>query len=296
MDRQYILSTNNLSKEYNKKKAVDRVDLSIGDGEIYGLLGKNGAGKTTLMKMLTSLVTPTEGSIHLLGKPLKEYSNVLLNIGSVIEVPVFYYHLSAIDNLRIYCKYKEIDEAKIPKFLELVGLSEEKGKKVKDFSLGMKQRLGIARAILGEPRLLILDEPINGLDPEGIRDIRNLLLHLSRDCNTSIILSSHILGEIEATADKVGFMNTGKLIKEMDKKELQETMEALFEIEVISINTELPKMQEHLEVLKVTGDIIRIRSDYTYVELLQQLKDYNVKFREVKISRAGLEDIFMEIA
>ena len=288
-----IIRTRSLCKIYGKKNIVDDVNLEIKCGEIYGLLGKNGVGKTTLMKMLTSLVIPTKGEIYLLGKALKEHVDILGHVGSVIEVPVFYYHLSAMDNLRIYCKYKEIDEKQIEKYLEMAGLSEERKQQVKEYSLGMKQRLGIVRAMLGEPKALILDEPINGLDPEGIRDVRNLLLHLAKECNTSILLSSHILGEIESTADRVGFMNKGKIIREMDKRMLEES-EKLFKVEVENVETEIAKLQT-MEVMGRKGNIIHIRSKETYMEFIQELLKANVNFKEVRVERATLEDIFMKI-
>ncbi len=289
-----IIHTRGLSKVYGKRKIVNDVNLKIKCGEIYGLLGKNGAGKTTLMKMLTSLVMPTEGEIYLFGKSLKEHKDLLHHIGSVIEMPVFYYHLSALDNLRIYCKYKRIDEKQVKKYLELAGLFEERKQKVKEFSLGMKQRLGIARAMLGEPKALILDEPINGLDPEGIFQVRNLLLRLAKESNTSILLSSHILGEIENTADRVGFMNKGKIIKEMDKNMLEES-EKLFKIEVENVDTEISKLQETMEVIGRKGNMIHIRSRKTYMEFIQRLLETNVIFKEVRVERASLEDIFMKI-
>jgi ABC-2 type transport system ATP-binding protein len=225
MKMSYILKTNNLIKAYNGKEVVSNVSMSIKKGEIYGFLGPNGAGKTTIMKMMTNLVKPTSGEIEIFGEKLTDTSyEFLKRLGTIIEYPVFYERLSGRENLELHCEYMGYHDKKaIDKALELVNLKNINNKPVKEFSLGMKQRLGIARAITTKPELLILDEPINGLDPVGIKELRNLFKMLSKEYGITILLSSHILGEIEQIADTIGVINNGKLIEEVSIESIRES-------------------------------------------------------------------------
>ncbi|GIO16792.1 bacitracin ABC transporter ATP-binding protein [Cohnella xylanilytica] len=213
----YALRTHRLTKTYKGKEVVYDVSMNLKKGEIYGFLGPNGAGKTTVMKMITNLVKPTAGEVEVLGEKLTPSSyEVLKRMGSIIENPIFYEKLTARENLELHCEYmgfynkNAIDEA-----LRLVNLKNADRKPVKEFSLGMKQRLGIARAIATKPELLILDEPINGLDPVGIRELRDLFLLLSRQYGIALLISSHILGEMEQIADTVGVIRDGRLLEEV---------------------------------------------------------------------------------
>ncbi|WP_291576699.1 ABC transporter ATP-binding protein [Clostridium sp. UBA4548] len=219
----YVLKTNNLTKTYNGKEVVSNVNMSVKKGEIYGFLGPNGAGKTTLMRMLTNLVKPTSGEIEIFGEKLKDTSyEVLKRLGTIIEYPVFYEKLSARENLELHCEYMGyFDKKAIDKALDLVDLKNIDNKSVKDFSLGMKQRLGIARAITTKPELLILDEPINGLDPIGIKEFRDLFKMLSKEYGITILISSHILAEIEQIADTIGVINNGRLIEEVSMESIR---------------------------------------------------------------------------
>lgn len=219
----YILKTNNLTKAYNGKEVVSNVNMSVKKGEIYGFLGPNGAGKTTLMRMITNLVKPTSGEIEIFGEKLKDTSyEVLKRLGTIIEYPVFYEKLSAKENLELHCEYMGyFDKKAIDKALDLVGLKNIDNKSVKDFSLGMKQRLGIARAITTKPEFLILDEPINGLDPIGIKEFRDLFKMLSKEYGITILISSHILAEIEQIADTIGVINNGRLIEEVPMESIR---------------------------------------------------------------------------
>lgn len=221
----YILKTNNLVKAYNSKEVVSNVSMNIKKGEIYGFLGPNGAGKTTVMKLMTGLVKPTSGEIEIFGEKLTDTSyEVLKRLGTIIEYPIFYERLTAKENLELHCEYMGYHDKKaIDKALELVSLKSIDNKQVEDFSLGMKQRLGIARAITTRPELLILDEPINGLDPIGIKEIRNLFKMLSKEYGITILLSSHILGEIEQIADTIGVINNGRLIEEVSMDSIRES-------------------------------------------------------------------------
>lgn len=219
----YILSTNQLTKCYEGKEVVSGVNMTVQRGEIYGFLGPNGAGKTTLMKMLTNLVKPTQGEIVLFNELLTDSSyDMFKRMGSIIEYPVFYEKLSARQNLDLHCEYMGYhDKNVISKALDMVQLKNIDDKRVKDFSLGMKQRLAIARAIMTKPELLVLDEPINGLDPAGIKEMRELFHSLSKDYGITLLISSHILNEIEQIADTIGVIHEGKLIKQVSMEAIR---------------------------------------------------------------------------
>ncbi|GED03177.1 ABC transporter ATP-binding protein [Bacillus atrophaeus] len=213
----YTVNINGLTKTFQGKEVVSNVNMHIRKGEIYGFLGPNGAGKTTVMKMLTSLVKPTGGEIEILGHKLTNTSyKVLGRIGSMIEYPIFYEKLTAQENLELHCEYMGYhDKNSIQEVLGMVNLKNIEDKAVKTFSLGMKQRLGIARAIITKPELLILDEPINGLDPVGIKEIRHLFQVLSKEYGMTLLISSHMLSEIEQIADTIGVIRDGRLLEEV---------------------------------------------------------------------------------
>lgn len=217
----YIIETTQLTKKYGKTTVVNKINMKIEKGKIYALLGRNGAGKTTTMCMLLNLVKPTSGQIHIFNENTQNHQKeIYKKIGSIIETPGFYENLTAKENLKILSKIRgDYNEKQILKVLEIVNLQEE-NKKFKQYSLGMKQRLGIAAAIIHKPELLILDEPINGLDPVSIREIRKLLQKLVKEYNITILISSHILNEIEHLADVIGVMDHGKLIQEITREDL----------------------------------------------------------------------------
>ncbi|AJS60627.1 ABC transporter ATP-binding protein [Paenibacillus sp. IHBB 10380] len=212
-----IIRTSHLTKSFQGKEAVSDVSMSVSQGQIYGFLGPNGSGKTTVMKMLLNLVKPTCGDIEIFGEPLIQSSiEYLKRIGSIIEYPIFYDKLTALENLEIHCAYMGFYNKKaIKETLELVHLTNVDHKSVRDFSLGMKQRLGIARAIITKPELLILDEPINGLDPSGMKDMRNIFSMLSKEYGMTLLISSHLLGEVELIADTIGIIKSGRMIQEV---------------------------------------------------------------------------------
>ena len=263
---EYIIETTNLSKEYSKNRVVDSIDMHVEKGKIYGLLGKNGAGKTTTMCMLLNLVYPSDGEILLFGKdPRRHSKEVYSNIGSIIETPGFYENLTAYENLEIIAKLRgKYNPLNVKMVLEMVNLDHEKTKQFKDFSLGMKQRLGIAAAIMHNPELLILDEPINGLDPFGIKEIRDLLKKLSCEYGVTILISSHILSEIENIADVIGFMDEGVLIDELTREELHQRLNKYVEFEVSDIDLAL-------ELMNKTG--FKENKDYCYVRSLGEYID-----------------------
>lgn len=230
----YILQTSRLTKTIGGKELVKNVDIHIRKGEIYGFLGPNGAGKTTVMKMITNLWKPTGGEIEIFGKKLTPQSyEVLRRMGSIIEFPTFYEHMSGYDNLNLHREYMGYyQHGSIEKALDMLDLTDAAGQPVKNYSLGMKERLGIARAILCKPELLILDEPTNGLDPAGMKQIRGLLRTLCAEYGTTIMVSSHILSEIESIADTVGVIHQGRMRKEISMKEIAQMSLSYIELYV----------------------------------------------------------------
>ena len=216
-----ILRTNNLTKKYKDFTALNNVNITINKGDIYGLIGRNGAGKTTLMKVITTLTNKTNGEFYLFDKDDSDLTETKRRIGCLIENPAFFENLTAYQNLKYYAIQKGIvDYSQIDKVLDLVKLSDSKNKKFKTFSLGMKQRLGIAFAMLDNPDFVILDEPINGLDPIGISELRETLKKLNEESNITMLISSHILSELYLLANRFCFIEKGKIIKELSKEEL----------------------------------------------------------------------------
>lgn len=264
----YILKTHNLTKNFNGKEVVANVNMNIKKGEIYGFLGPNGAGKTTIMKMMTNLIKPSSGDIEIFGEKLTSISYELLKrMGTIIEYPVFYEKLTGRENLEIHCEYMGYHDKKaVDRALDLVNLKGIENKEVKDFSLGMKQRLGIARAIATKPELLILDEPINGLDPVGIKEMRNLFKMLSREYGITLLISSHILGEMEQMADTIGVINKGILIKEVGMRNIMES------------NTEYIELTANdcKKVAYVLENILKIRNFKILDENLVRIYDTSI--------------------
>jgi len=219
----YVLETNALCKQFGDQLSVDRLDLRVPEGSVYGFLGPNGAGKSTTLKMLLGLIKPDGGNITIFGKPFPEARiEILRQIGSLVESPSYYGHLSGYQNMKIAATLLGASESRIAETLELVRLTDQADKAVRKYSLGMKQRLAIAMAILHRPKLLILDEPTNGLDPSGIQEIRGLITSMPKMYGMTVLVSSHLLYEIEQVADHVGIINEGKLIYQGSLSSLKE--------------------------------------------------------------------------
>ena len=218
-----VIETHDLCKSYNGRTVVDHLNLTVPQGCVYGFLGPNGAGKSTSMKMLLGLVHPTGGSVELLGHTMNETNRIplLRQTGSLIESPSGYLHLTARENLAIVADLKGVAHKDIDRVLEIVHLTADANRKVGQYSLGMKQRLGIAMALLGSPKLLILDEPTNGLDPAGIQEMRSLIASMPQTTGATVLISSHLLGEIEQMVDQVGILNHGRLLFEGSLQQLQ---------------------------------------------------------------------------
>lgn len=209
-----IIETKGLCKTYGSHTAVDHLDLMVPEGSVYGFIGPNGAGKSTTMKMLLGLIHPTGGTVRLLGQRMDAHNRlaILRRTGSLIESPAGYAHLTAQENLQIVADLKQVPRKDIERVLEIVHLREYRRRKVGQYSLGMRQRLGIAQALLGNPELLVLDEPTNGLDPAGIQEMRSLIAEMPRTCGATVLISSHLLSELEMIVDQVGIINNGQLL------------------------------------------------------------------------------------
>lgn len=297
----YMVKTNHLTKTFNGKDVVLGVNMHVKKGEIYGFLGPNGAGKTTIMKMLTNLIKPTSGDIEIFGGKLTDTSyEVLKRMGTIIEYPIFYEKLSAKENLLLHCEYMGYyNKNAIDQALELVHLTNIGDKPVKDFSLGMKQRLGIARAITTKPELLLLDEPINGLDPIGIKEMRDLFKMLCKEYGITILMSSHILAEIEQIADTIGVINNGKLIEEVSMAKVNGTHTEYIEISVDSSKKAAVILENklHLANYRVIDDhVIRIyEQDVSQHEISKTLIMHDVAIQSINKKSSSLEDYFLKL-
>ena len=295
-----ILRTWNLTKVYEGKEAVNNVNMNIKQGEIYGFLGPNGAGKTTVMKMMTNLVKPTAGEIEFFGEKMTARSyEMLKRMGCIIEYPVFYDKLTAKENLELHGEYMGYYDPKAMKeALELVKLTGTDKKPVKQFSLGMKQRLGIARAVMTKPELLILDEPINGLDPMGIKELREIFRMLSREYGMTLLISSHILGEIEQIADTIGLIRDGVLLEEVAMETIRSRDTDYIEL-VTDESSKAVYVLTHtlgLGNFKVMGPrTIRIYDSIPQLELSKALAAADVELESLNKKHHSLEDYFVEL-
>lgn len=297
----YILQTNNLTKTIGGKDLVNTVSLHIKKGEIYGFLGPNGAGKTTVMKMITNLWKPTNGSIEIFGEILTPQSyEVLKRMGSIIEFPTFYNHMTGYENLRLHCEYMGYyKHGSIENALDMLDLTDAAQKPVKNYSLGMKERLGIARAILCKPELLILDEPTNGLDPAGMKQIRDLLKTLCEEYGITIMVSSHILSEIESIADTIGVINHGMMINEIGMKEIEKMSLAYIELTVANPKKAAYVLSEKLGLSNfkiIENNKIRIYDQHISTQELSKTMALN----DVEVTALGkqsetLEDYFLKM-
>ena len=293
-----IITTQSLTKEYDHKKVVNALDLIVPEGSVYGFLGPNGAGKSTTLKMLLGLVKPTDGQVRISGKILSPENRleILRQTGSLIESPAYYGHLSGRENLQIICKLKNVSENEISRVMHLVRMEKQMDKKVRNYSLGMKQRLGIAAALLGSPKLLLLDEPTNGLDPAGIQEIRELIRELPQH-GITVLVSSHLLAEIDQMATDVGIIDKGELI-------FQDSLLILHEHSRSRIHFETDHNEEAFQMLRRAGLLVRMADNAFY---LDNVSDENV-IRAVRLcveagfgvlrvteQQKSLEDIFLSL-
>jgi ABC-2 type transport system ATP-binding protein len=294
---EYVLQTNNLSKIYAGKYVVDHVNMNIKRGDIYGFIGKNGAGKTTLIRMVAGLALPTQGDMRLFGST--QLGEQRKRIGTTIENPALYPSMTARQNLEYYVKLYGIPEKDaVDNILELVGLQGTNKKKSKNFSLGMKQRLAIAIALLGNPDFLMLDEPTNGLDPFGIKQMRELLLELNKK-GITILISSHILGELSKIATVYGIINNGVLVEEFNKNELMERCKRCIKIKVDDTRKAITIIEDKLGTVEfdvLPDNIIRLFSHTDKVsEVNKQLVLGDVAVDSIGLVGQDLEGYFVEL-
>jgi len=294
-----ILQTKNLGKQYKSRWAVHHLDLEVHRGDVFGFLGPNGAGKSTTIRMLLSLIRPTEGEVFLFGKSLeKEREKALLSIGGIVEKPDFYQYLSARRNLEIVGALNGgVSKTRIAEVLDLVGLASRAADKVKTYSHGMKQRLGIAQALLANPEFVILDEPTSGLDPQGMKEIRDLIRHLASDQNKTVMLSSHLLNEVEMVANRMAVINRGELVTQGDVAALLEGGEKVVTVQgrpaekvrnVLSASGFISKVVEKGEAFELTMSFEDVP------ELARALVREGVDVQAL-VPRRSLEEYFLSI-
>ncbi|MFZ5947294.1 MAG: ABC transporter ATP-binding protein [Stygiobacter sp.] len=301
MEKEKIIEVKGLNKKYKSIIAVDNLDLNVYRGDVFGFLGPNGAGKSTTIRMLLSLIKPNSGSIKIFGLPLeKNRIEILKKVGAIVEKPDFYLYLNAYKNLEILGKLSGVDTSKkkIMKMLELVGLEKRAYSKVKTFSHGMKQRLGLAQALLHDPELIILDEPTTGLDPQGMKEIRELIVYLSKEKNKTIFLSSHILREVELIATRMIIINKGKA-------QVEGTVDELLNAEILSVTFEVDEIEKAIDLIN-NSQWKSILKNTNKNELLFEMKKNEIselnKFfvqNEINVNAVipvrSLEDYFLKI-
>ena len=298
---QSVIQVKGLTKSFKNLTAVKDLSFDVYESDVYGFLGQNGAGKSTTIRMLLTLIEPTQGSIELFGMPLKTHrTEILRQVGAVIEKPDVYKYLSAIENLRIFARLSGLKptEQQLMQQLERVGLAERAKDTVKTFSQGMKQRLGIAVALVHDPKLIILDEPTNGLDPQGIADIRKLIRHLSRDLNKTVLVSSHLLNEIEQIATRVLIIDKGHKLVEGAAAELFDPSQTLVELETLNNEAALSILQQskwsvHLQPRRTDTLLIKLHKNQIPA-LHQDLVAMQIPVCSLQ-PRHSLEDYFLQV-
>ncbi|AWB42982.1 bacitracin ABC transporter ATP-binding protein [Paenibacillus sp. CAA11] len=296
-----VFEARGLGKRYGMAYALQDVDMVIEQGDIYGLIGENGAGKTTLMRIISGLVYPSEGNIVLFGqsKP-RDIIQARKRLGIFIERPALYPHLSAFGNLKFYSGlYGFGNNSRIREVLEWVSLSDVGNKRVSQFSLGMRQRLGLAIALLNHPKFLILDEPINGLDPAGIVEIRNILTRLVHENGVSILISSHILSELQLLATKFAFIHKGRLIKELTHEDLIQSSQVQYRIKTANTSAAVQILQQELNIPNImvsNGSEVFIPKNKIELEALLSIFLKNeIQIEEISLSSVNLEQYYMDL-
>ena len=290
-----IIETEHLTKYYGKTPAVDGLSLSVPEGSVYGFIGPNGAGKSTTMKMLLGLVKPNSGSIRLLGKSMTQQNrlSLLRQTGSLIESPACYGHLTGEENLQILAELKNVPERNIDRVLEIVELTDSR-RKVQQYSLGMRQRLGIAQALLGNPKLLILDEPTNGLDPSGIQQMRNLIKDMPNRCGATVLISSHLLGEMEQMVDQVGIINHGRLLFQGELDDLRKHSQGDISLRVLHPEKAAPILGNSARLERGVFHLPAM-DEARLAELIGRLAAAQAGVVELNRATKTLEEIFLSL-
>ena len=292
---EYIIETEGLTKRYGKRLCVNNISIHIAKGDIYGFIGRNGAGKTTAMRLILGLARPTSGKIKLFNS--NDLNAQRKKIGSLIEAPGLYKRCSALENMKRFSILYGGDDKEIEELLSFVGLNGVGNKKVGQFSLGMKQRLGIAIALLGNPEVLILDEPVNGLDPAGIKEVRDLLLKLNKEKNVTILFSSHLLDELAKITTKYGIINNGVLVEEIDAQKLMERCKnnIVISCDRLLEAKELLESELKLTNISIVNDKLHIVDEIeSTVEINTLLVKNDFKVHEITINKNSFEDYFIE--
>lgn len=292
---EYIIETEGLTKRYGKRLCVNNISIHIAKGDIYGFIGRNGAGKTTAMRLILGLARPTSGKIKLFNSD--DLNAQRKKIGSLIEAPVLYKRCSALENMKRFSILYGGDDKEIEELLSFVGLNGVGNKKVGQFSLGMKQRLGIAIALLGNPEVLILDEPVNGLDPAGIKEVRDLLLKLNKEKNVTIMISSHLLDELAKITTKYGIINNGVLVEEIDAQKLMERCKnnIVISCDRLQEAKELLESELKLTNISIVNDKLHIVDEIESTDEINTLLVKNdFKVHEITINKNSFEDYFIE--
>lgn len=290
----YVIETQNLVKQYKTKRAVDNISIHVKKGDIYGLIGKNGAGKTTLMKLILGLAKPTSGKIFLYGD--EKLNEERRKIGSLIEEPGLYKNCTAYENMVRFAKLYGTDTKEINDLLKLVNLADTGSKKVSQFSLGMKQRLGIAIALLGNPELLILDEPINGLDPAGIKEIRDVIIDLNHK-GVTFLISSHLLDELAKIVTNYGIISEGSLIEEISAKELNERCREFVKIGTNDNNSTCELLKKEIKDINLENKpdgIYLLNHLNETAKINKLLVDKGIEVNEIALQESNFEDYFIE--
>jgi len=295
---QHIVLTKNLTKKFGKQTSVSGLEMKIKKGQIYGFLGPNGAGKTTTIRMLLGLIKPTKGDIQLFGQDIRKHRlQILRRIGSLVESPSYYGNLTGRENLEVIRRVRDLPEARIAEVLEIVRLAKVADRLAKEYSLGMKQRLGIAAALMSKPDLLVLDEPTNGLDPAGIHEIRELIKELPDQYGMTVLVSSHLLSEIDQMATQVGIIMNGKLIFQDDIEELRKKQKPLLKIGANNIHEAQSIIQKRgLHVKLQEGNLWISETSPEFVsEINGILVQSGVSVYRLEEVKRSLEDIFLEL-
>ena len=298
---EYVIETKGLTKEYNGKRSVSDLNLHIKKGRIYGLLGRNGAGKTTTMKMILNLIDSSDGEVVIFGKSMKKYNKEILpRIGCLIESPGFYPNLTGTENLKIFAELRGIPKRNaIKESLELVGLKYNDKKLFSQYSMGMKQRLAIALAVMHDPEILILDEPINGLDPIGIAEVRTFIRKLCTEKGKTILISSHILSEIELIADDIGIIDNGVLLEEESLEELKNMNKKYIKLVAHNDSKAVKVLEACFNIknysVEKNGTIKIYDLDLVIPELVRELVKEGIAVEEIRMKEDTLEDYFKRI-
>ena len=295
----YMIETEGLAKKYGDKYSVRKCRLRIRPGCVYGFLGPNGAGKSTTMKMILGLVRPTAGKIRIFGSEVTDRNRIeiLKDTGSLIESPSYYGHLNGRENLEIIQTLKGVPREEIDEVLQIVRLEGQQKKKVREYSLGMKQRLGLAAALLGRPKLLLLDEPTNGLDPAGIQEMRDLISDLPKHYGMTVMVSSHLLSEMDQMATDVGIIDKGKMIYQGSLEKLHEQAKSSLRVRVLNQGTAARILDEHREKYRIEGTDLLLpeRSEREVADMVAFLAGQGAQITHVEIQQKSLEDIFLAL-